>query len=178
MRKGREEHKKLMERKKELLSIYAKETEYFNLLLEDKEWGIISQIDAIDIIDVENFVENHDIDYQIVPPEKETENLLGIIIEIKTGKPNKSVENHHKGQVVLQALVTERKLPVKIIGGKIIFTEDRSEISFPISASDKTWILEQVKNIYTMINTEIIPNPTSHEGKCTDCEYWPECKRS
>jgi len=150
---------------------------YLNLYLQVPNLNIHGQVDVIEIINSSEDLTNEQILKDYLEVRENTSKAIGCIVEIKTGKVPEHVPLHHKAQVIFQALLVESNFNILILAGKIFYSKTKDQILFPIWPKDKSWVLDSINKIQNSFNSELIPSPTIHRGKCTNCEYWKICMR-
>jgi len=128
---------------------------YFNLYFKDEELGLIGLIDYL---------------------ESDGDELIPV--EYKTGHPQDGSEtDYHRAQLVAQALLVERHFHHFVRKVKIVYEQLEAPVLFEISGADKVSVLQMLETMRNIINQELLPEPTPHEAKCQDCEFWRVCLR-
>jgi len=151
--------------------------QYLNLYLQAPKLNIHGQVDLIEVIKSPEDLKNIPIFEDYLELVVNQSKGIGCIVEIKTGKALEQVPLHHKAQVVFQALLVESNFNILILAGKIFYSKTENQITFPIWPKDKSWVLDSINKLKSSFNSEVIPSPTIHSGKCTNCEYWKICMR-
>jgi CRISPR-associated protein Cas4 len=152
MNKGQQYHEQKIRKKTQTKKDNA--TIYYNRFLVAPDLGLAALFDA--------FVEENGAYYPI---------------EFKTGKKYHSVPEHHKMQVVVQAIILESIFNVRVTTGEIRYGSE-TRITLPITLEDKHKVLTKHSKMLTVVLDEILPEPTPHQNKCRDCEFWLYCRRA
>ena len=100
-------------------------------------------------------------------------------VEIKSGhgpdeEKNRKLE-HHKYQLVAQALLLEEAFEIPVSRARARYVDAGVDYFVPITIDDKQALMKLLKSIQDIIRLEILPEPTDHQGKCVDCEFWNYC---
>ena len=133
----------------------AAQQKYFNINLADPESGLVGLIDYFEFDGNEAYP-----------------------VEIKTGKkPPDKMDDSHKLQVAAQAILIEKNFNFLVKKVKIFYSKSQKIVESPINIEDKLQVLEIIDEIIKLIESEKIPDPTNHEGKCIDCECRNYCMR-
>lgn len=128
---------------------------YFNIYLTDPESGLVGLIDYFEFDGKEAYP-----------------------VEIKTGKnPLGKINNSHKLQVAAQSILIEKNFDFLVKKVKIFYSKSQKIVEYPINIENKLQVLEIIDEIIKLIESEKIPDPTNHEGKCIDCECRNYCMR-
>ena len=152
MKKGQEFHNEKIRRKTQ--SRKDDVIIYYNKFLIDKELGLSALFDAI--------VVNQECYYPL---------------EYKTGRRYNTIPDHHKIQLIVQALILDSYYQTNVEKGEICYgTEKR--INTPITLEDKLLVLKQHTIMLQIVIGEELPAPVHIEAKCHDCEFWLSCKRA
>jgi len=177
MERGKRQHKEIHK-----FSLPPTEKENYpkrlmNLYLFDTELHIHGQIDMIELVEKTEEIEpGITIDIEEIKENIETKKL-GCIIEIKTGKKKTIIPDHHKAQVIFQAILAEKYYDIIIYAGKIYNTQTEEYQTFVITKNSKEHMKTNIKKLQEIYQSEIMPEPTPHEAKCVNCEYWVVCQR-
>jgi len=96
--------------------------------------------------------------------------------EYKTGHPQDGSDtDYHRAQLIAQALLVEQHFHRFVRKVKIVYEQLEAPILFEISGADKVRVLQMLEAIRNIITQELLPEPTPHEAKCKDCEFWRVC---
>ena len=153
MEYGMKKHEKLQELAEKNKDAPQK---YFNIYLTDPESGLVGLIDYFEFDGNEAYP-----------------------VEIKTGKePYDEMDISHKMQVTAQTILIEKNFDFLVKKVKIFYTKTKKFVEYPITINDKLKVLEILDEIFKMLDSEKIPGPTEHKGKCVDCECRNYCMRS
>lgn len=103
-------------------------------------------------------------------------------VEIKSGHgpddpKNRDLE-HHKFQVIAQALLLEEAYNMPVMRARVRYVDAGVDYFIPITIDEKNALKQLIKDIQEMIHLEIVPEPTDHQGKCVDCEFWNYCLKT
>ena len=100
-----------------------------------------------------------------------------IIGDFKQKKPyQQEIPEHYKMQLVAEVMAMDigdrvrEEVEIQIKNGKVIKEKIREE--------EKQKVLEAIKEIQLIIETELLPEETEQERKCVDCEYRNICQPS
>ena len=100
-------------------------------------------------------------------------------VEIKSGHGPGETDNHdlehHKYQFIAQALLLEEAFNIPVSRARVRYVDAGVDSFVPITFDDKELLRKLLKAIRETIRLEIVPEPTSHAGKCVDCEFWYYC---
>lgn len=144
--------------------------EYFNLWIEDEEEKLIAVIDKLVIFEEKDENKKEKTDGK--------EKLKGKIVEFKTGIKRKRIEYDQKAQLIIQAIVAEKKLNIEVTKIAVEKTDGTLFVEEELTWEAKSWGLAKVKELRKIISRELIPEPPKNEKKCTDCECWKVCLRA
>ena len=154
MEYGTKKHEILQKMKNKEDEAYSQK--YYNIYLNDAELGLVGLIDYFEFDGHEAYP-----------------------VEIKTGHiPPDNVENTHKYQATAQAILIEKNFDFLVKKVRIYYIKYQKYVDYPISVEDKLKILEIIRNINQIIESEKIPEPTKDKGKCIDCECYNYCLRA
>lgn len=152
MEYGMKKHEKLQELAENNKNAPQK---YFNIYLTDPDSGLVGLIDYFEFDGNEAYP-----------------------VEIKTGKePYDKMDISHKMQVTAQTILIEKNFNFLVKKVKIFYTKSEKIVEYPISIKDKLKVLEILDKIFKLLDSESIPVPTEHRGKCVDCECRNYCLR-
>jgi CRISPR-associated exonuclease Cas4 len=129
--------------------------QYHDMYIESPEYHLLGRLDMV---------------------EKRGEEIYPV--EIKTGpEPPATRQKHHSIQLTVQALLLEDVFDCMIQRGRIVYLGSRTNRWIEISIEMKQQVLRAVRQIRKLYESEILPNPTLHVGKCEACEYKRVCNR-
>lgn len=100
-------------------------------------------------------------------------------VEIKSGKaPPGEPFPHHKVQLVAQAMLLEEAFGMPVTRAVARYVDAKVEVPMTITHDDKAEVRAVLAAIRACLASGDIPDPTPHERKCGDCEYWQYCMRT
>lgn len=153
MQRGQEKHEELI--RKKTADISSDVQYYYNVYLKDDGLKLIALLDCL-----------------------ETNGDWAIPIDLKTGKCYfRAIKKHHYAQLIIQAILVEMQMGLKVSSVKIHYLDENEIIENSINISDKIWVLNEMEKLKKHLKFEVIPDPTPHDKKCNDCEYWRYCYR-
>lgn len=165
--------------KKQERDITARSTEITkiqNLYVENTKLGLCTIIDQLEFLEYDHLPENWQQNSSIIElNEKKTKFCR--ITELKNCKAFPNIQEHHKAQLIAQALTLEGQQGYYVIQGRVRYRYKEEHV-IPIWPGDKQWIKNLVNQMQQTILNELPPLPTPHVGKCEDCEYWTVCLRA
>jgi len=108
--------------------------------------------------------------------------LLDLLIESARGlfpvdfkfTPGRDYKNHHH-QICGYGLILEEVYGRPVENGFIYLIPGQRLIKVPLDEGLRSGTLELLTHIRLMVENEMIPGPTPHRAKCTDCEYRNYC---
>ena len=100
-------------------------------------------------------------------------------VEIKTGhapddRGTTEIE-YHVVQLVAQAMLLEEAFNMLVSRARVRYVDAGVDHFIPIMIDDKQALIRRLREIRETIQFEIIPPPTTQQGKCVDCEFWSYC---
>lgn len=149
MKKGTELHEILCRRKNN--EKIGNVERYYNLRLQDDDLRLFALIDIV-----------------------EWDGEEGRVIELKTGShKGKSPNFPDKLQVVAEALLVEFVLGIPVTVGSVWYYKKNEVIDFEISYDDKFKVINMLKKMKKIVESELFPDVEGPTKKCRDCE----CRR-
>ncbi|MHA1439580.1 MAG: CRISPR-associated protein Cas4 [Promethearchaeota archaeon] len=153
MEYGAKKHEKLQKIANKSEEKYAQK--YYNIYLTDSQTGLVGLIDYFEFDGKEAYP-----------------------VEIKSGNmPPEGHDNPHKYQVTAQAILIEKNFDFLVKKVRVFYSKYNKVIEYPIGIEDKLKVMNIIKKIRRLIESEKIPEPTKNKGKCIDCECKNYCLR-
>ena len=101
------------------------------------------------------------------------------LVDVKTGSnASKRIYGGYYLQMAAYALLVEVCLDIPIRSVVIRYEDDKKERRLEIGIKAKIAVLQILKKLREMVESEVIPPPTVNVKKCTDCEAWKLCRRA
>jgi len=82
---------------------------------------------------------------------------------------------HHKYQLTAYALLAEHTLNRTVTRSFVYLTPAKRAVEVPITAAMREHVRGVLAELRASVENEILPRPTPHRKRCTDCEYRRFC---
>lgn len=107
------------------------------------------------------------LDMVIVTPEEP----IPVEFKYSTGK----VGLNHKYQLTAYALLVEEEWGEPARRGFIYLIPGKRAVEMPITSGMRRFVMQTIGRIGGMVDKELMPAPTRHRERCTDCEFVNFC---
>jgi CRISPR-associated exonuclease Cas4 len=88
---------------------------------------------------------------------------------------NSEVGQNHKIQLGAYSVLIEELWQVPVSRSFIYFIPLKEVVTVPITGNLKSFTLQRLEAVKTMIEREALPDATKYAGRCTDCEFRNFC---
>ena len=150
MKGGSKRHEKWKNRAKERQMDI---TRYFGVHLHSPNIGLFGILDAVDY-----------------------DGKHAMPIELKTGhSSNLRISDHHRAQLMAECMLVESVLLAEVNSGILRYETKNEECKIEYNDEQRIWVFDMLSKMRNIVRQEIIPEPTSEDAKCTDCEYYAVC---
>jgi len=151
--KEKHEHIEKIKNKKNFSEKYAHR--YYNVYLNDPELGLVGLIDFFEYDGKEAYP-----------------------VEFKTGNmPSEGLDNPDKYQAIAQAILIEKNFDFLVNRVRVYYIKYDKFVDYYIDVEERLRVMQILREIKAMLESEIMPDPIKEEKKCSDCECRNYCLR-
>lgn len=97
------------------------------------------------------------------------------VIEIKSSRFSKRLDEHHKMQLALQVLLIRRRFPTLRVLSSVYYIEEGVFEEIRLDERHFNNVLSVIDEIRKIITSEVPPEGPFIPAKCSDCEFKPFC---